>query len=109
MYKLLLTRCWLAVALALLPATLALAQFEGPQLGAGPFLFQTFEQDYVKASVVARGMDHPFGLVFLPGTADDDNPLGDLLISERSGKLRLLRSGALQAAAVIDLKQSLPL
>lgn len=109
MTKQLLKRAWLAVALALLPAAFALAQFEGPPLGPGPFVFQTFEQDYVKASVVARGMDHPFGLVFLPGSSTAANPLGDVLISERTGKIRLLRDGALQPAAVADLKQILPL
>ena len=70
------------VLLAHFPA-LAQAQFEGPALEAGPWYFESFEQDYLKVSVLARGMDHPFGFAFLPGTQTAEQPTGAMLISDR--------------------------
>src|SRR5689334_13548363 len=52
-------------------------------LGAGPFLFDTAEQHKIRVSVVARGLEHPWSLVFLPD--------GSMLIAERPGRLRLVR------------------
>jgi glucose/arabinose dehydrogenase/cytochrome c551/c552 len=90
-------------ALGLLWASTAFAQFEGPALGAGPWVFESFEQDYIKVSVLARGMDHPFGFAFLPGTTSADHPHGDMLISERTGKIKLFRNGQLSPEIVADL------
>ncbi len=83
----------------------ALAQFEGPPLGPGPWYLQTFEQDYVKVSLLARGMDHPFGFIFLPGTQSAAQPTGDMLISERTGKIKLFHDGQLSSEIVADLVQ----
>lgn len=94
---------------ALAVAALGQAQVEGPALGAGPWQYDTFEQEGLQVSVLARGLDHPFGLVFIPGTQGADNPLGDVLINERTGKVRLYRNGQLQAAAVADLAAVFPL
>ncbi len=58
-----------------------------PPLGNGPFIIDTAEQHKVKISVVARGIPHPFSLAFLSG--------GDMLVTERAGKLRLIRNGIL--------------
>jgi aldose sugar dehydrogenase len=62
-----------------------------PQLGiapvtltAGPYLFDTAEQHKLAVHVVARGLAHPFSLAFLPD--------GDALITERGGRLRLVRN-----------------
>jgi glucose/arabinose dehydrogenase len=62
-----------------------------PQIGiapvtltAGPYLFDTAEQHKLAVSVVARGLAHPFSLAFLPD--------GDALITERGGRLRLVRN-----------------
>jgi glucose/arabinose dehydrogenase/cytochrome c551/c552 len=86
------------------------AQVASPVLGPGPWVFPTFEQDFLKVSVVARGLDHPFGLVFLPGTATTANPLGDILLTERNvGRVRLLRNGKLQEEPVADLKRAFSL
>jgi aldose sugar dehydrogenase len=52
-------------------------------LGAGPFTYDTAEQHSIKVSVVARGLPHPFSLSFLPN--------GDALLTERGGRLRLVR------------------
>ncbi|MEO5926085.1 MAG: PQQ-dependent sugar dehydrogenase [Bryobacteraceae bacterium] len=61
-------------------------------LGNGPFLIDTAEQHKVRISIVARGIAHPFGFAFLPG--------GDMLVTERAGKLRLIRNGLLMPEPV---------
>jgi len=60
-----------------------------PKLTAPYYDMVTAEQRSLRATVVARGLNHPFALALLPD--------GDALISERGGKLRLLRN-ALGAA-----------
>ena len=89
---------------------LASAQFFPAPLGSGPWVFNTFEQDNVKLSVIARGINEPIGMVFVPGTATTDNPLGDILVTERrSGQVRLVRNGVLQAEPAGDLNPPYPL
>lgn len=96
--------------LCLAAAALVQAQpSASPSLGSGPWVFNTYEQQNMQVSVLARGLEHPFGLVFIPGTASEGNPLGDVLINERSGKVRLYRNGALLDAAVVDLSSVFPL
>jgi len=57
-------------------------------LGDGPWTFDTFEpKTRIKVSIVARGLAHPYGMAFLPN--------GDILVTERPGRLRILRKGAL--------------
>ncbi len=63
----------------------------GP-LGDGPFLFDTAEQHKIKVTVITKALDKPFGIAFLPG--------GNMLVSERGGKLRMIRDGALVAEPV---------
>jgi aldose sugar dehydrogenase len=63
-----------------------------PPLGAGPFLFDTAEQHKIRVSIVARGLAHPWGMAFLPD--------GSLLITERPGRLRVLRGGKLEPAPI---------
>src|SRR5580765_863058 len=58
-----------------------------PPLGDGPFIFDTAEQHKIRVVVVTKGLSHPWGMVFLPG--------GDMLITERAGRLRLLHNGVL--------------
>ncbi len=41
----------------------------------------------MRVVTVAEGLEHPWGIAFLPG--------GDLLVTERPGRLRLIRGGAL--------------
>ena len=90
-----------------LPAT---AQFQGPPLGTGPWVFETFEQDYLKVSVLAKDLEHPFGLVFLPGTATEQYPLGDILFTERYvGRVRLYTQGRLVEEPVIDMTEHFPM
>jgi glucose/arabinose dehydrogenase len=56
-------------------------------LGAGPLVFDSAEQHKIRVTVVARGIVHPWSLAFLPN--------GDMLITERGGRLRILRDGVL--------------
>ncbi len=56
-------------------------------LGAGPFIFDTAEQHKIRVVVVARGLPHPWSLAFLPD--------GNMLITERGGRLRMVRDGVL--------------
>jgi len=62
--------------------------YNSPPLGDGPFLFETYEQRNIRVLVVTKGLSHPWSLAFLPG--------GDMLITERVGRLRLVRNGVLQ-------------
>lgn len=49
----------------------------------------------VRVEVVARGLEVPWGIAFLPG--------GDLLVTERPGRVRLVRAGQLVAEPVATL------
>jgi len=66
-----------------------------PPLGTGPFVFDTAEQHKLRAVVVAKGLSHPWSMAFLPD--------GGILVSERSGNLRIVREsrdGVLNAQPV---------
>src|SRR5688572_4530930 len=76
----------LLLSAAVLTTPLAQAQLTSPPLGDGPWEIQTY-QAKIKISVVARGMSHPWSMEFLPG--------GDILVTERSGNLRIIRDGKL--------------
>jgi len=73
--------------------------YNSPPLGDGPFEFETYEQRRIRVSVVTRGLSHPWSLAFLPATGGDEGP-GDMLITERVGRLRLVRNGVLQPEPV---------
>src|SRR5215207_417678 len=62
-----------------------------PPLGAGPFLVESVRTEHrtLQVVVVARGLEQPWSLAFLPG--------GDMLVTERPGRLRLIHDGALDA------------
>jgi len=63
-----------------------------PPLGAGPFEFQAAEQQKIRVSVVARGLSHPWAIAFLPD--------GSMLVTERPGRLRVLRNGVLDPTPI---------
>ena len=48
---------------------------------------------------VAKGLDHPWGLAFLPN--------GDMLVTERSGQLRIIREGKLDPKPVRGLPDNI--
>jgi glucose/arabinose dehydrogenase len=53
---------------------------------------QAPEASGFRQTVLVRGLEHPWGLAWLPD--------GDLLISERTGRLRIVRDGVLDPVAV---------
>jgi glucose/arabinose dehydrogenase len=58
-----------------------------PALGPGPYSFQTAEQPRITVAVLTRELSHPWAIAFLPD--------GSLLVTERPGRLRLVRNGVL--------------
>lgn len=68
-----------------------------PPLGAGPWVFDTAEQHRIKVSLVAGGLSHPWAIAFLPG--------GDMLVTERSGRLRIIRRGVLDPQPIAGVPQ----
>jgi glucose/arabinose dehydrogenase len=55
-------------------------------LGAGPWDLKS-ELGDIHVMVVTKGLDHPWGMAFLPD--------GDMLVTERPGRLRVIRKGVL--------------
>jgi len=60
-----------------------------PPLGPGPFLVESVRSEHrnLRVVVVARGLEQPWSIAFLPG--------GDMLVTERVGRLRLIKGGKL--------------
>ena len=72
----------------LVVAGFALGQPKANPLGAGPWSYTTYEKNTkIRVSVVTKGLSHPWSLAFLPN--------GDVLITERPGRLRLMHNGVL--------------
>jgi glucose/arabinose dehydrogenase len=63
-----------------------------PPLGTGPFEFDTAEKQKIRVSVVTKGLSHPWSLAFLPD--------GNLLVTERPGRLRIIRNGVLDPTPI---------
>jgi glucose/arabinose dehydrogenase len=83
------------LAAFLAPSVFAQQRGRGGRLSVGiaevplptsPIVFDTAEQHKIRVVVVARELSHPWGMAWLPN--------GDLLITERPGRLRLLRQGS---------------
>jgi glucose/arabinose dehydrogenase len=66
-----------------------------PTLAAGPWDLDTAEHQRIRVSVVARGLSHPWSLAFLPD--------GGLLVTERPGRLRVVRDGRLDPTPISGL------
>ena len=63
-----------------------------PPLGSGPFVFDTAEQHTLRVVVVTKGLKNPWSLAFLPD--------GQVLVTERGGRLRIVRNGVLDPQPV---------
>jgi aldose sugar dehydrogenase len=63
-----------------------------PPLGAGPFTFDTAEQHKIRVTVMTRGLSHPWAIAFLPD--------GGLLVTERPGRIRIIRNGVLDPTPI---------
>ena len=57
-----------------------------------PYVFDTAEQHRIRVSVLTKGLSHPWALVFLPD--------GSILVTERPGRLRIIRNGVLDPTPV---------
>ncbi|MBN1237368.1 MAG: PQQ-dependent sugar dehydrogenase, partial [Gammaproteobacteria bacterium] len=91
------TRSAALAALALAASAAALAQpAPPPPLGEGPWDIET-EAGTVHVSVLTRDLQSPWSLVFLPD--------GDMLLTERPGRLRVIRDGKLDPAPIEGLPE----
>jgi glucose/arabinose dehydrogenase len=65
----------------------------GPRdtLGEGPW-DMTAGRGRVRLSVVTKGLQNPWGIAFVPG--------GDMLVTERPGRLRVIRAGKLDPTPI---------
>jgi aldose sugar dehydrogenase len=63
-----------------------------PPLPKEPVVYDTAEGQMIRVSVIARGLEQPWSIAFMPG--------GDMLVTERPGRLRLIRDGELVAEPV---------
>ena len=68
-----------------------------PPLGPGPWVIDTAEQHKIRISVVARGLSHPWALAFLPD--------GNMLVTERDGRLRVVRDGVLDPTPIAGVPE----
>jgi aldose sugar dehydrogenase len=68
-----------------------------PPLGAGPWVFDTAEQHKIRVSVVATGLSHPWAIAFMPD--------GGVLVTERPGRLRVIRGGVLDPRPIPGVPQ----
>jgi glucose/arabinose dehydrogenase len=67
-------------------------------LGDGPWIYDTYERGArIRVSVVTKGLSHPWSLAFLPD--------GRMLVTERPGRLRVVRDGALDLQPIAGLPQ----
>jgi len=60
-----------------------------------PIVLDTAEQHKIRVTVVTKALSHPWGMAWLPN--------GDLLVTERPGRLRILRNDVLDPAPISGL------
>lgn len=64
-------------------------------LGDGPFIIDTAEQHKTRVVVVTKALSHPWSIAFLPD--------GSMLVTERAGRLRIIRNGVLDPQPIAGL------
>ncbi|RPI60583.1 MAG: PQQ-dependent sugar dehydrogenase, partial [Lysobacterales bacterium] len=67
-----------------------------PPLGAGPFTYKTAEQE-IRVVVHTTGLTRPWSLVWLPS--------GEMLVTERGGRLRIVRNGTLDPEPIAGVPE----
>src|SRR5438067_4714233 len=73
--------------------------WNSPPLGDGPFLFDRSQQRGLRAVVVTKGLSHPLRIAFVP----DEAGKFSILITERQGRLRVVRNGKLEPDPVAGI------
>ncbi len=70
-----------------------------PPLGAGPFLLETAVPQHrnIRVVVVATGLNQPWSMTWLPD--------GTMLVTERAGRLRVIRNGVLDPTPVAGVPE----
>ncbi|HEX7793614.1 MAG TPA: PQQ-dependent sugar dehydrogenase, partial [Vicinamibacterales bacterium] len=63
-----------------------------PPLSKGPFFIESAEERHLRITVVARDLEQPWSIAFLPD--------GGMLVTERPGRLRVIRDGVLNPTPV---------
>jgi aldose sugar dehydrogenase len=99
-----------AILLACLAVTAAIAQQTVPfrnnipvapsgipavSLPDKPVVYDSAEGQRIRVVVVTRGLSHPWSLAFLPDPSTPLGASGNMLVTERTGQLRLIRNGVL--------------
>mgnify|MGYP003577090068 CR=1 FL=1 len=82
----------LAIALAVVRAQQPAMGLPVPPLASGPLVFDTAEQQKIKVSVLTKGLAHPWAIAWLPD--------GSMLVTERPGRLRIIRNGVVEPTPV---------
>jgi len=74
-------------------------QWNAPDLGEGPFLIETAVPEHreLQVRVIARELQQPWGIAFLPD--------GAILVTERPGRLRIIRDGVLDPEPVAGVPE----
>jgi len=60
-----------------------------------PVVYDTAEGQRIRVVVVTRGLSHPWSMAFLPDPSTPLGASGNMLVTERTGQLRLIRNGVL--------------
>ncbi len=68
-----------------------------PPLSDGPWIYETAEQPRIRVSVVAANLSNPWAMAFTPD--------GNLLLTERPGRLRIIRDGELDPQPITGLPE----
>src|SRR5438477_13135356 len=63
-----------------------------------PLEFDTGEGQRIRVTLVSKGLTYPWSMAFLPD--------GAILVTERTGKLRIIRNGVLDPQPVAGVPQS---
>jgi glucose/arabinose dehydrogenase len=71
-----------------------------PPLPKEPKEYQTAEGQDIRVSVFARGLSHPYSMAFLPGSV--------MLVSEKDGRIRVIRDGVLDPEPIAGVPEVLP-
>jgi glucose/arabinose dehydrogenase len=67
-------------------------RWDTPEIPDGPILFESAEQRHLRLVVITKELEQPWSLVFLPD--------GAMLVTERPGRLRIVRNGVLDPRPV---------